>query len=105
MGELTSDLTDVKGTHEALHTFVDWDSSLTSRRKVSPYDINSVVFEKFPHELGYHGTYMRNFVDIVRYGLVSGGSARHESGSRAFCHDGQRPCMAQTGQRWPARAS
>ena len=41
-------------------------------------------YENFPHKLGYHGTFQRNFANIVQYGLLPGGMSLHESGSRAF---------------------
>ena len=71
-------------THAAIHTFVEWNASLTTRPKIGPEDLYSVSFQQFPHKLGYHGTYQRNFADITKYGLVPGGMSLHESGSRAF---------------------
>ena len=83
-GEMLSDYVDILETHAAVHTFVDWDASLTTRPKIGAYDLYSVSFQQFPHKLGYHGTYQRNFGDITKYGLVPGGMSLHESGSRAF---------------------
>ncbi|CAE7925074.1 unnamed protein product, partial [Symbiodinium sp. KB8] len=83
-GEMLSDYVDILETHAAVHTFVDWDASLTTRPKIGAYDLYSVSFQQFPHKLGYHGTYQRNFADITKYGLMPGGMSLHESGSRAF---------------------
>ena len=71
-GEMLSDHVDILETHAAVHTFVDWDASLTTRPKIGAYDLYSVSFQQFPHKLGYHGTYQRNFADITKYGLVPG---------------------------------
>ena len=83
-GEMLSDHVDILATHAAVHTFVDWDASLTTRPKFGAYDLYSVSYQQFPHKLGYHGTYQRNFANITKYGLVPGGMSLHESGSRAF---------------------
>ncbi|CAE7844771.1 CML4, partial [Symbiodinium sp. KB8] len=81
-GEMLSDYVDILETHAAVHTFVDWDASLTTRPKIGAYDLYSVSFQQFPHKLGYHGTYQRNFANITKYGLVPGGMITR-SGLRA----------------------
>ena len=57
-------------------SFVTWDASLATRPIIQPNDMYPQKFVDFPCKISYHGTYMCNFPDIVRYGL--------ESGSRAF---------------------
>ena len=87
---LMTDQIDVKDTHQAVYTFVAWDASLTTRPKILPNDMYSDEYMNFPVKIGYHGTYMRHFADIVRNGLLPGGATLHESGSRAFvmmCRD------------------
>ena len=94
MGALLSDQADVKDTREAVHTFVEWDASLMTRPKISPYDMYSVAFERFPLKLGYRGTCMRNCSDVARYRFIPRGLALHGSGARApfdLCHDEQGP--------------
>ena len=56
--------------HQAVHTFFAWDASLTTRPKILPNDMYSDEYVNFPVKIGYHGTYMRHFADIVRNGLL-----------------------------------
>ena len=51
---------------------------------MQPNDMHSDQSVDFPHKLGYHGTCMRHFPDIIRSGLVPGGATLHDSGSRVF---------------------
>ncbi|CAE7867894.1 unnamed protein product [Symbiodinium sp. KB8] len=81
MGALLSDQADVKDTREAVHTFVEWDASLMTRPKISPYDRYSVAFEKFPLKLGYRGTCVRNCSDVARYRFIPRGLALHGRGT------------------------
>ncbi|CAE7220803.1 pbuG [Symbiodinium sp. CCMP2456] len=79
-----SDQMDIMDTHQAVHTFVEWNASLTTRPKISAMAMFCQEFVKFPYKLGYHGTFQRNFADVIKYGLVPGGLSLHASGSRAF---------------------
>ncbi|CAE7777225.1 unnamed protein product, partial [Symbiodinium microadriaticum] len=42
-GEMLSDYVDILETHAAVHTFVDWDASLTTRPKIGAYDLYSLA--------------------------------------------------------------
>ena len=83
-GQLLSDNVDILDTHQAVHTFVPWDASLATRPKITSTAMFCREYEEFLYKLGYHGTFRRNFVNIIQYGLLPGGMSLHESGSRAF---------------------
>ena len=93
---LLSDQTDLADTRRAVHSFVEWGASLATRPKIQPNDMYSDEFVNFPFKLGYHGTYMRHFPDIVKNGLLPGGATLHESGSRAFVMLCQQPEWQRT---------